>query len=171
MKHLLIILLALSLTACVTYKPSVSRPEIVSILAIDSKGDTIQVSTDYLEREFRSNPTNYSNWRFYWDNSWYWGNGWFNNYNPYWNNPRWIYPQRPIIIQRPRVQTQQPRRTYVPRHFEPRNPTPPSRGRSNVQPQQQRQTPMVRPQQPRTAPQRGVVPNRNNNQNRKPIQY
>lgn len=167
MKHFVILILAsLLLVGCVTYRQP-ARPQIVSVLAIDSKGDTIQVSTDYLEREFRNNPGNYSNWRFQWDNSWYYGYGWFNYYNPYWYNPRYYYPQRPIIIQRPRVSTPrvqpQPRRNYVPRHFEPRTPETPNRGRSNVQPRQpQQNTPRVQPQQPR--PTRPVVPNRNNNQ-------
>lgn len=167
MKHFVILILtSLLLVGCVTYRQPV-RPQIVSVLAIDSKGDTIQVSTDYLEREFRTNPGNYSNWRFQWENSWYYGYGWFNYYNPYFYNPRYYYPQRPIIIQRPRVSTPrvqpQPRRTYVPRHFEPRTPETPNRGRSSVQPRQSQQnTPRVQPQQPR--PTRPVTPSRNNNQ-------
>ena len=171
MKHFVILILAsLLLVGCVTYRQPV-RPQIVSVLAIDSKGDTIQVSTDYLEREFRNNPGNYSNWRFQWDNTWYWGNGWFNYYNPYFYNPRFYYPQRPIIIQRPRVSTPrvqpQPRRNYVPRHFEPRTPQTPNRGRSNVQPRQpQQNTPRVQPQQPRTT--RPVTPSRNNSNNQQP---
>ena len=163
MKHFIISILAfLLLVGCVTYRQPV-KPQIVSVLAINSNGDTIQVSTDYLEREFRTNPGNYSNWRFQWENSWYWGNGWFNYYNPYWYNPRFYYPQRPIIIQRPRVSTPrvqpQPRRVYVPRHVEPRGVETPIRGRSNVQPR-------VQPQQPRTT--RPVTPSRNNNNNQQP---
>lgn len=171
MKHFVILILtSLLLVGCVTYRQPV-RPQIVSVLAIDSKGDTIQVSTDYLEREFRTNPGNYSNWRFQWENSWYWGYGWFNYYNPYFYNPRYYYPQRPIIIQRPRVSTPrvqpQPKRDYNPRSYQPRTPqVQPNRGRSNVQPSQPQQTPRVQPQQPR--PTRPVTPSRNNNNNQQP---
>jgi hypothetical protein len=165
-KILVILLLFISVSSCKTYHTQ-REPQIVSVLAINSNGDTIQVSTDYLEREFRNNPGNYSNWRFQWENSWYWGNGWFNYYNPYWYNPRYYYSQRPIIIQRPRVQSTRPSRTYIPRHFEPRTPqVQPNRGRSNVQPRVQ-QPPSRIQQQPRTPqrtqPQRQVPPTRNGN--------
>ena len=165
MKNFVILILAsILLVGCVTYRQP-TRPQVISVLAITSEGDTIQVPTDYLEREFRTNPGTYSNWRFQWDNTWYWGNGWFYYYNPYWYNPRYYYPQRPIIIQRPRVskprvQSPRPNRTYIPRHFEPRTPETPDRGRSNVQP-------WVKPQQPpRVQPQQRTtqsVPSRNGN--------
>jgi hypothetical protein len=155
MRYFIILFMTLILSSCGSYITQHRAPEIVSILAINSKGDTIQVSTDYLEREFRTNPGDYSNWRFQWENSWYWGNGWFNYYNPYWYNPRFYYPQRPIIIQRPRVSTPrvqpQSRRDYNPRSYQPRTPqVQPNRGRSNVQPRQI--TPRV--QQPTRSPQR-----------------
>jgi hypothetical protein len=161
MKNILVLLISsLLLVGCVTYRQP-ARPQIVSVLAINSNGDTIQVSTDYLEREFRTNPGAYSNWRFQWENSWYWGNGWFNYYNPYWYNPRFYYPQRPIIIQRPRVSTPrvqpQPKRTYVPRHVEPRGVETPIRGRSN-QTQPRVQQPQPRVQQPTRQPQRTQSP-------------
>ena len=171
MRYFIILFMTLILSSCGSYMTQHKAPEIVSVLAINSKGDTIQVSTDYLEREFRTNPGTYSNWRFQWENSWYWGNGWFYYYNPYWYNPRYYYPQRPIIIQRPRVSKPrvqpQPRRNYVPRHFEPRTPETPIRGRSNVQPWvKPQQSPRVQPQQPR--PTRPVTPSRNNNNNQQP---
>ena len=155
MRYFIILFMTLILSSCGSYITQHRAPEIVSILAINSNGDTIQVSTDYLEREFRTNPGDYSNWRFQWENSWYWGNGWFNYYNPYWYNPRFYYPQRPIIIQRPRVSTPrvqpQSRRDYNPRSYQPRTPqVQPNRGRSNVQPRQI--TPRV--QQPTRSPQR-----------------
>ena len=177
MKHIFILsAFLLAITSCVTQK-TLREPEIVSVLAINSKGDTIQVSTDYLQREFNQNPYNYSNWRFYWDNNWYWGNGWFNYYDPYWMY-RIPYQNRIIIQPRPKVST--PR--YVPRHFDNRpNPpiireprrnnrqqvVPPNRGRSNVQPPQS--YPKQQPQQRReVVPQqrRGSVQQRipNNNQ-------
>ena len=163
MKRILILtIISFLLVGCVTYRQP-ARPQIVSVLAIDSKGDTIQVSTDYLEREFRTNPGNYSNWRFQWENSWYWGNGWFYSYNPYWYNPRYYYPRRPIIVQpQPRVHPQ-PRRDYNPRSYQPRTPqVQPNRGRSNSQPWvTPQQPPRVQPQQPR--PTRPTTPSRNNN--------
>jgi len=172
MKHFVILILAsILLVGCVTYRqPTI--PKVISVLAITSEGDTIQVPTDYLEREFRTNPGTYSNWRFQWDNTWYWGNGWFNYYNPYWYNPRFYYPQRQIIIQRPRVskprvQSPRPSRTYIPRNFEPRTPQTPNRGRSNVQPWvKPQQPPRIQPQEPR--PTRPATPSRNNNNNQQP---
>ena len=162
MKSILILtIISFLLVGCVTYRQP-TRPQIVSVLAINSNGDTIQVSTDYLEREFRTNPNNYSNWRFQWENSWYWGNGWFNYYNPYWYNPRFYYPRRPIIVQ------PESRRDYNPRSYQPRTPqVQPNRGRSNVQPRQpQQNTPRVQPHQPR--PTRPITPSRNNNNNQQP---
>ena len=163
MRYFLILFGLILLTSCGSYRIQQRGPEITHVLAVTSKGDTIQVSTDYLQREFRTNPGTYSNWRFQWDNSWYYGYGWFNYYNPYFYNPRFYYPQRPIIIQRPKVVTPQPRtwryRTNIDQRRSGSSPQP-SRGRSNVQPRQN--TPRVQPQQPR--PTRQTVPSRSNNQ-------
>lgn len=143
MRYYILILLTLILTSCGSYTiVSNKQPEIKTLLAVTSAGDTIQVSTDYLYREFNQNPYNYSNWRFYWDNSWYWGNAWFYNYDPYWRyrvyrynpyrvNPRIRVPNQNTVPLPPR---------YTPRRVESTSPrgrrTPqvqPNRGRSNTQ--------------------------------------
>ena len=159
MKKILVILsVIVLLSSCkiYTYPP---QPEIKSVLAVTSKGDTIQVSTDYLQREFNQNPGNYSNWRFNWNNSWYFGYGWFNYYDPYWMY-RIPYQNRIIVQPRPRVSKPK----YIPRHFDNRpNPPirreqviPPSRGRNNQQPRQPQQPPRV--QVPRQQPPRVQQP-------------
>ena len=156
MKKLLLILLVLiSVSSCkiYTYPP---KPEIKSLLAVTSQGDTIQVSTDYLQREFEVNPGRYSNWRFNWDNNWYYGYGWYNYYDPYW---MYRIPYRNRIIVQPRPKVSTPR--YVPRHFDnrPSPPirrepvVPPSRGRSNVQPRQPQVQQPKQSQGPRQVPQ------------------
>lgn len=135
MKGVLItIILCSLLSSCkiYTYPP---QPEIRTLLAVTSKGDTIQVSTDYLRREFQSNPYTYSNWKFNWENNWYYGYGWYNYYDPY-----WIYRIRPNYYN-PKIKTpvyRQPK-TYLPppppRQQSPRTPqVQPNRGRSNQQP-------------------------------------
>ena len=152
-KLFLMLILLVSISSCkiYTYPP---QPEIKSILAVTSQGDTIQVSTDYLQREFETNPGKYSNWRFNWNYNWYYGYGWYNYYDPYWMY-RIPYQNRITIQPRPRVST--PR--YIPRHFDNRPETPlrtpqtqPNRGRSNND---------VRVQ-PRTRTTPNVVPNRPN---------
>ena len=154
-KIFIILSITLLVSSCkiYTYPP---QPEIKSLLAITSQGDTIQVSTDYLQREFSNNPGQYSNWRFNWDYNWYYGNAWFYNYDPFWVY-RIPYQNRVRIQPRPNVST--PR--YVPRHFDNRSNPPirrepqiqPNRGRSNVQPR-----PNTQPPRTRTTP--NVVPNR-----------
>ena len=158
MRYILILLALITLNSCGTYQLHSVRkqPEIKSILAITSAGDTIQVSTDYLYREFNQNPYNYSNWRFYWDNSWYWGNGWYNLYDPYWRlrinrynpyniNPRIRVPQKVEVPQRYRpvpnrpnsVESATPRGSNI------------NRGRSN----QPTRTPQInRPTRTQTTP-------------------
>jgi len=141
MRYILILLTLITLNSCGVYKLETRhrKPEIKSVLAVTSEGDTIQVSTDYLTREFRNNSPQYNNWRFYWDNSWYWGNGWYNLYDPYWRvrvyrynpyivNPRIRVPQRVEIPQKyktpNRVRSATPRGSNTPR-------VQPNRGRSN----------------------------------------
>ena len=180
------IILCSLLSSCGSYRYYSKQPQIQSFLAITSEGDTIQVSPEYLRHQFNENPGNYSNWRFYWNNSWYYGNGWFNYYDPYWMY-RIPYQNRIIIQPRPRVSTPK----YIPRHFDNRPETPlrrPNidRGRSNneprVNPPRQPQQPprVVQPRgnnQPRvnppvrpTQPPRNTPPSRgNNNSERKPI--
>ena len=145
MRYILILLTIITLTSCGTYQLQSVRkqPEIKSVLAVTSEGDTIQVSTDYLTREFRNNSPQYNNWRFYWDNSWYWGNGWYNLYDPYWRLR--VYRYNPYRVN-PRIRV--PQRVEVPQRYRPRPNTPnrvesatprgsntprvqPNRGRSN----------------------------------------
>ena len=158
MRYILILLTLITLTSCGTYQLHSVRkqPEIKSVLAVTSEGDTIQVSTDYLTREFRYNSPQYNNWRFYWDNSWYWGNGWYNLYDPYWRlrinrfapyrvNPRIRVPQKVEVPQRYRPRTNTPQRV---RSATPRGSNI-NRGRSN-QPQR---TPQInRPTRTQTTP-------------------
>lgn len=171
MKGVLITLIVCCLlSSCVSYKQYSKEPDIVSVLAVTSKGDTIQLSTDYLRKEFESNSGNYSNWRFNWQNNWYYGYGWYNYYDPY-----WIYR---IPYQNRIVIPKQPQQRYIPRHFDNRPNPPirregivvqPNRGRSNVQP------PMRQPQQPKVQqppmrqPQRNI-PNRDLGGIRRPVQ-
>lgn len=148
MRYILILLTLITLTSCGTYQLHSVRkqPEIKSILAITSAGDTIQVSTDYLYREFRDTPGTYSNWRFYWDNSWYWGNGWYNLYDPYWRlrinrynpynlNPRIRVPKKVEVPQRYRPRPNTPNRveSATPRGSNSNSPrVQPNRGRNNA---------------------------------------
>ena len=145
---LITLILCSLLSSCGTYQIHSVRkqPEIKSILAITSAGDTIQVSTDYLYREFNQNPYNYSNWRFYWDNSWYWGNGWYNLYDPYWRlrinrynpynlNPRIRVPRKVEVPQRYRPVPNRPNRVESATPRGSRTPQiQPNRGRTNQQP-------------------------------------
>ena len=141
MRYILTLLLLLTLNSCGIYnlETRYSQPEIKSVLAVTSEGDTIQVSTDYLTKEFRYNSPQYTNWRFYWDNSWYWGNSWYNLYDPYWRlrvyrynpyrvNPRIRVPRKVEVPQRyrtpNRVRSATPRGSNTPR-------VQPNRGRSN----------------------------------------
>lgn len=152
MKRLLIVVLLLGLSSCGSYRIQQSRPEVSHILAITNQGDTIQVPIEEFQR--RLTPQDYSGWNIYWNNSWWMYNDWYWNY---WNpNPRWFTPRYQIY--RPRVVVpQQPRRTYVPRHFEPRGVETPIRGRSN-QPQPRVQQPTR--QQPSRVQQQSKTPQR-----------
>ena len=129
MRYILILFIFITLSSCGTYQiQTTKRPNIESVLAVTSEGDTIQVSTDYLLREFRDNSPQYNNWRFYWDNSWYWGNGWFNNYDPYWN---WrISRYRPYRIN-PIIRVPQRTTPTLPLRYRNRTNTP-NRVESNV---------------------------------------
>jgi len=145
MRYILILLLLITLNSCGVYnlETRYRQPKIQSVLAVTSEGDTIQVSTDYLTREFRYNSPQYNNWRFYWDNSWYWGNGWYNLYDPYWRLR--VYRYNPYNVN-PRIRV--PQKVEVPQRYRPRPNTPnrvesatprgsntprvqPNRGRSN----------------------------------------
>ena len=153
MKHILIILFVLLFTSCGSYKIHQRHPQVSNILAITNEGDTIQVPIQEFQR--RLTPQDYSGWNIYWNNSWWMYNDWYWNY---WNpNPKFFTPRYYIHTPRPRVVVpQQPQRTYVPRHVEPRRVETPIRGRSN-QPQQRVQQPSRVQQSPRT-PQRTQTP-------------
>jgi len=164
MRYIVLLLALITLNSCGTYylQKSPKKPEIKSLLAVTSEGDTIQVSTDDVLKQIKYNSGTYSNWQFYWDNSWYWGSGWYNLYDPYWrwriyrNNPLYNYNWQPRV---PRTQTPKLPPRYRPKRNTPqrvemngrRGSTPnvqPNRGRSN----QQRTPQYNRPTRSRTTP-------------------
>ena len=147
MRYILILLALITLNSCGVYniQTRYRQPEIKSVLAITSQGDTIQVPINDIRRQLDVNPGTYSNWRFYWDNSWYWGSGWYNLYDPYWYNRYNIYRYNPYRVN-PRIRV--PQKVEVPQRYIPRPNTPnrvesatprgsntprvePNRGRSN----------------------------------------
>jgi len=134
------------------------QPEIKSVLAITSQGDTIQVPINDIRRQMDVNPGTYSNWRFYWNNSWYWGSGWYGLYDPYWYSRYGIYRYNPYRVN-PRIRIPQkvevPRRYRTPNRVQSATPrssnTPrvqPNRGRSN----QPTRTPQYNTPRTRTTP-------------------
>ena len=149
MRYLLILFSVLLLSSCGVYQiQTTKRPEITHVLAITSVGDTIQVPINDIRRQIDVNPGTYSNWRFYWDNSWYYGSGWYSMYDPYWYNRYNIYRYNPYRVN-PRIRV--PQRVEIPQRYKPvpnrpnrvESATPrgsntpqiqPNRGRSNQQP-------------------------------------
>lgn len=139
MRYILVLLLALLLTSCGSYKIQQRGPEITHVLAITKEGDTLKVPIQELQRDLT--PDYYNGYRFYWNNSWWLYNDWYWNY--WYQNPRWFYPRYEITIPRNRVRVQTPRYTPRPNRVESATPrgsrTPqaqPNRGRSNQQPRQ-----------------------------------
>jgi hypothetical protein len=154
MRYILIILSALLLTSCGSYRIQQRQPQVSTVLAITNEGDTIQVPIREFQRKLT--PQDYPGWNFYWNNSWWMYNDWYWNY--YQPNPRLFTPRYYIYTPRPKVVVpQQPRRTYVPRHVEPMRVETPIRGRSN-QTQPRVQQPQPRVQQPTRQPQRTQSP-------------
>src|SRR6056300_185487 len=79
-KLCLLALIFVSLTSCSTYQ--VARYEVENILAVTKAGDTIQVPISEFRRQY--NYDTYSNWQFYYGNSWWYWNDWryrYPNYN------------------------------------------------------------------------------------------
>lgn len=128
-------------TSCISYYPSSYHAE--SILAVTSKGDTIQVPIDNLRKQYNFNT--YSDWQFYYgNNNWYLWSDWRLRYPTYslwyndWYRPYW-YRQRPYI---------QPKTRVVPRREVPQTrPNQPQRSR------------VITPRGSRnTTPQRNITP-------------
>ena len=168
MRYILILLSVLLLSSCGVYQiQTTKRPQITHVLGITSKGDTIQVSVNDIKRQLDINAGSYSNWRFYYDNTWYWGTGWY--WNPYYNG---YFNPRPRLDYRFYRNT--PNRNY---NFTPRipNPNPPKvrvpvrtpRGSNNfIEPNRGRNnnSPRVVPNRPQTRP---TPPTRSNNSTRR----
>lgn len=139
----LVILLAFLITGCVSYYPASYRVE--SVLAVTSKGDTIQMPLSQIKRQYDYNT--YSNWQFYYGNNWWLWNNWPYRYStPYYNWNRFSYvPRRPAT----RPQTQPQRRPQRPRVATPRGskpnytPRPPQRQQRTTTPTRTRTTPNV----------------------------
>jgi len=168
MRYIIILLSVLLLSSCGVYQiQTIKRPQITHVLGITSQGDTIQVSVNDIKRQLDINTGSYSNWRFYYDNSWYWGTGWYWNpyyngyFNPrprldyrfYRNNPNRNYNFNPIIPKKNddpkiRVPIRGPRGSN--------NFIEPNRGRNN-------NSPRVVPPRGNNNPPRVVPPRGNNN--------
>jgi hypothetical protein len=153
MKNLLILLSIISLSSCSNYK-RIERERTAYVLAVNQKGDTVQIPMSELRREIR--PDYYNNYQFYWRDNWYWGYNWYPYYaSPYqyryWGNPYW--GRNIIVTPPPRVVTPRvaPPRTATPRTAPPRTTTP------------RTTTPRVAPPRtslPRTAPSKVAPPRR-----------
>ena len=139
----LIVLLALSIMSCGSFTHTSYRVE--SVLAVTSKGDTIQMPLSQIRRQYDYNT--YSNWQFYYGNNWWLWNNWPYRYStPYYNWNRFTYvPRRPAT--RPQAQPQRrPQRARVatPRGSRPNyTPRPPQRTQRNTTPTRTRTTPNV----------------------------
>lgn len=149
LNKILIILLSIFAAGCVSYYPASYRVE--SVLAVTSKGDTIQMPLSQIRKQY--DYTTYSNWQFYYGNNWWLWNNWPYRYStPYYNWNRFNYvPRRPAT--RPQTQPQrQPQRSRV---------ATPRGSRSNYTPQRTQTTPNV---QTRTNVGRGATGGKRNNQ-------
>jgi hypothetical protein len=179
-KLILTLMVGILLTSCNTQR-NLKSNEVTHILAINERGDTVQVPMSELRREFRNEyqPNQYNNWQFYWGSNWYWGNVWYPYYfiphqysyrYHYWDN--WYWRRNPVIINQPRRvqpprpaqpprQVQTPRREVAPPRTNPTRVTPvqprrytPSTPPQQITPQQQRTNPpRVTPTQPKVTPQ------------------
>src|SRR5210317_442366 len=97
-------LVFVTITSCSSY--TIARYEVENILAVTKTGDTIQVPLSEFRRQY--NYDTYSNWQFYYGNSWWYWNDWrycYPNYNlwRYYN----YHPTR--FYFRPQTQPQRPR--------------------------------------------------------------
>ena len=132
---------ALLLTSCVSYYPSSYRVE--SVLAVTSKGDTIQMPLSQIRRQYDYDT--YSNWQFYYENNWWRWNNWpYRYYSPYYNWNRYTYVPRSNYT-RPQVKPKtKPRRPTVttPRGSRP-NYTPPPTNSNRYSPERTQTTPNV----------------------------
>ena len=130
-------------SSCVSYYPASYRVE--SVLAVTSKGDTIQMPLSQIKKQYDYNT--YSNWQFYYGNNWWLWNNWPYRYStPYYNWNRFSYvPRRPAT--RPQIQPQRrPQRSRVttPRGSRPNyTPRPPQRQQRTTTPNRTRTTPNV----------------------------
>ena len=130
-------------SSCVSYYPASYRVE--SVLAVTSKGDTIQMPLSQIRKQYDYNT--YSNWQFYYGNNWWLWNNWPYRYStPYYNWNRFSYvPRRPAT--RPQIQPQRrPQRSRVttPRGSRPNyTPRPPQRQQRTTTPNRTRTTPNV----------------------------
>ena len=136
-------LFVLLLTSCGSFTHTSYRVE--SVLAVTSKGDTIQMPLSQIRRQYDYNT--YSNWQFYYGNNWWFWNTWPYRYStPYYNWNRFTYvPRRPAT--RPQTQPQRrPQRARVatPRGSRPNyTPRTPQRIQRNTTPTRTRTTPNV----------------------------
>jgi hypothetical protein len=148
MKKLALFIILLLVVSCGSYKIQTRQPQISHIIALTKEGDTINVPVEALQRDLT--PDYYDGYRFYWNNSWWLYNDWYWNY--YYPNPRLFIPRYQVYTPRPRVSVpQQPKRVYIPRHFEPRGVESPIRGRNNQTPPVRQQQTRIQ-QQPKTQP-------------------
>ena len=118
-------LFALLFISCISYYPSSYKVE--SVLAVTSKGDTIQMPLSQLRREY--NYDTFNNWQFYYGNNWWLWNDWryrYPSYNLWYNN--WYNPYSGTFRY-----YNQPKTRYIPRH----------------------EVPQTRPQRPKVATPRG----------------
>lgn len=82
-KIILLIVLLFGFTSCGSYVNVSSQPRITHILAMNELGQEVQVPLSVFTTGL--DPLYYSNWRFYWGNTWYMGNNWWFYFNdPYW---------------------------------------------------------------------------------------
>ena len=148
-------------TSCMSYYPASYRVE--SVLAVTSKGDTIQMPLSQIQKQYSYNT--YSNWQFYYENNWWRWNNWpYRYYSPYYYNwNRYLYTPRPTnpkpkSYYRPRGNPPKPRtRITTPRGYTP----PPTNSNWNSTLRRTQTTPNV---QTRTNVGRGSAGGRRNNQ-------
>ena len=133
----LVLFLSLFIVGCVSYYPSSYRVE--SVLAVTSKGDTIQMPLSQIRKQYSYDT--YSNWQFYYENNWWRWNNWpYRYYSPYYNWNRYTYVPRSNYTRpqtqpkvRPRPRVNQPRPQPRPRVNPSRTQTTPNvQTRTNV---------------------------------------
>lgn len=148
-KVIFLIIFCFVITGCYTTLPTTSskvqtndvpKPtSIHKIVAIDSKGDTVEIGKAYFIAQYRKQPLYYAKWRFYHKGMWktpqsyYWTRaGWY-SYNYY-------YPKQTIIIQTEsgtkETSTSKPRSTGTTSSNKNKRPTTtnPERNKTNATP-------------------------------------